>query len=96
MSSYYLFNLVKYFICNYTGVIVNRVNSRPLGFGQLYCLVNIKERVVLYLFLVSSRQQKWLKVEEQNKLQQHAQPMAAETTTKKATMTRNVIVDDTT
>jgi hypothetical protein len=37
-----------------------------------------------------------LKVEEQNKLQQHAQPMAAETTTKKATMTRNVIVDDTT
>jgi hypothetical protein len=40
MSSYSLLNLVKDFICNYTGVIVNRVNSRPLGFGRLYCLFN--------------------------------------------------------
>jgi hypothetical protein len=40
MSSYSLFNLVKDFICNYTGVIVNRVNSRPLGSGRLYCQFN--------------------------------------------------------
>jgi hypothetical protein len=37
-----------------------------------------------------------LKAEEQNKLQQQAQPMAAETTNKKATMTQNIIADDTT